>query len=277
MSLRERATAAAEPDGWPAAVAPGIAPTAPARPAPVEPDELPDIEYTDPIVDVDQVPVHVAWARVMRDVKSIAKSARADIKTEKGSYKFNFRGIDMVLNAVGPALRRHGVMVIPVRTETHYGSAGRMRDVQVTVTYEIRGPLGDTITAQSAGEGLDTGERGTTKALTTAYRNFLITALTIPTEDPKLDPDKTNVERGEERFDPLSYRDEALNTRTSVGRLSQMINDLRRLNRGGELVSNETGDEEKLGNLLIRIRKERATPTAGDEGWPETAAPGGDR
>ncbi|MCX5066946.1 ERF family protein [Micromonospora lupini] len=274
MSLRERA--AAEADGWPAATT-TPAPSGEQRPAqPVdEPDDLPEVVYTDPITDVDQVPVHVAWARVMRDVKSIAKSGRADIKTDKGGYKFNYRGIDMVLNAVGPALRRHGVMVIPVKVAASYGMAGRMRDVQVNVTYEIRGPKGDMITAQSVGEGLDAGERGTPKALTTAYRNLLITALTIPTEDPKMDPDRVNVQREEARFDPLAYRDEALSTRTSVSRLSQMIQELRSLNRGGELVANETGDEEKLGNLLIRIRRERTAPppAAGDD-WPTAAQPG---
>ncbi|MFI6819760.1 ERF family protein [Micromonospora sp. NPDC050187] len=270
MSLRDRvaADAADQPNTW-------------ADPAPAgqvdEPDELPDIEYTAPIVDVDPVAVHVAWARVMRDVKSIAKSARAEIKTEKSSYRFNFRGIDMVLNAVGPALRRHGVMVIPVKTEATYGTSGRMRDVQVRVTYEIRGPLGDVIIAQSVGEGLDTGERGTTKALTTAYRNFLTTALTIPTEDPKVDPDRVNLEREETRFNPLTYRDEALNTRTTVSRLSQMIQELRALGRGGELVQNEHGDEEKIGNLLLRVRKERtAPPPAADDDWPEPATPGGE-
>lgn len=268
MSLRDRV--AAEEQGWPE---PAGQPTRAVEPV----DELPDIEYTAPIVDVDPVAVHVAWARVMRDVKSIAKSARAEIKTEKSSYRFNFRGIDMVLNAVGPALRRHGVMVIPVKTEATYGASGRMRDVQVRVTYEIRGPLGDTITAQSVGEGLDTGERGTTKALTTAYRNFLTTALTIPTEDPKVDPDRVNLEREEARFDPLAYRDEALNPRTSAGRLSQMIQELRSLNHGGELVPNEVDEPEKLGNLLIRVRRERsAPPPAAAEDWPEPAAPGGE-
>lgn len=266
-SLRDRVAAEEEPTTATATVS--------ARPVD-EPDELPDVVYSDPIIDVDPVRVHVAWARVMRDVKSIAKSGRADIKTDKGGYKFNYRGIDMVLNAVGPALRRHGVMVIPAKVAATYGTAGRMRDVQVTVTYEIRGPLGDTITAQSVGEGLDAGERGTPKALTTAYRNFLITALTIPTEDPKLDPDRVDVQREEVRFNPLVYRDEALNTRTSVSRLSQMIQELRALGRGAELVQNEHGDEEKVGSLLVRVRRERTAPPPADaEDWPEAAAPGG--
>lgn len=271
MSLRERAYE----QGGPVT---GGQPTLAGPPAadPVEHDELPDIQYTAPIVDVDQVPVHVAWARVMRDVKSVSKSARAEIKTEKGSYRFNYRGIDMVLNAVGPALRRHGVLVIPIRTDASYGTAGRMRECTVTVTYRVYGPLGDHFDAQACGEGLDAGERATAKALTTAYRNWLTTALTIPTEDPKLDPDRVNLEREEHRFDPIAYRDEALNPRTSVARLSQMVNDLRRLGHGGELVQNETGDEEKLGNLILRVKRERtAPPPADDADWPDVAGPGG--
>src|SRR4051812_30021882 len=73
-------------------------------------DALPAIEYTDPIEDIEIVPVHVAWVRVMRDVKSVDKRSTAKINTQDGkSYSFNYRGIDKVLNAVGPALRRHGV------------------------------------------------------------------------------------------------------------------------------------------------------------------------
>lgn len=258
-------------------------PPVPDSPAPTPADEpLPHIEYTGAISTAEAVPVHVAWARVMWDVQSIGKDETATIKTQgrdggQGTqYSFRYRGIDKVLNAVGPALRRHGVMVIPIRTDAAYGTAGRMRECTVTVTYRVFGPDGSYFDAQACGEGLDAGERATAKALTTAYRNWLVTALTIPTQDPKLDPDRVNIERGEQRFDPVAYRDEALNPRTSVSRLSQMVNELRSLNRGGELVTNEVGDEEKLGNLIWRVRRERTAPppeSAGD--WPDTATPGG--
>lgn len=272
MSLRERATAAAAPaaDDWPEPTRPGGG----AIPTEAASAELPDIEYTGAITDADQVAVHTAWARVMADVQSVSK----DDKYNGNGTRYDYRGIDRVLNAVGPALRRHGVMVIPVRTEAAYrdtttSRGNKMRECTVTVTYSIRGPKGDEMPAQACGEALDTSDKTTTKACTVAYRNMLITALSIPTRDPRLDAEASNHERGEERFDPLVYRDEALRPGTSVGRLSQMINDLRRLNRGAELVANEVGEDEKLGNLLWRIRRERAAPAADEP----AEVPGGDR
>lgn len=231
---------------------------------PAEHVDLPDIEYTDAITDVEPVAVHIAWARVMRDVKSIRKSATASIKSEKGSFSFNYRGIDMVLNAVGPALRRHGVMVLPVKTDATYGAAGRMRDVQITVTYRIYGPTGDHLEVQSVGEGLDAGERGTPKALTTAYRNMLIVALAIPTEDPKMDPDVVDLRREEPiTADANKYRDELTDPKTTPGRLRAMYGEIAQHRIPGVIVVNEVGDEEPLGTMYKRIVAERRA--AGEE------------
>jgi hypothetical protein len=250
VSLRERATAAAAGE-HPAVLPPGPDPewTAPA--------ELPDIEYTDPIADVEMVPVHIAWTRVMRDVKAVRKDRVADIKTDKGGYRFNFRGIDQVLNAVGPALRRHGVTVLPVDIDLTR-SGGRMTESLVKVTYEITGPMADTKLVKSAGEGLDVGERGLAKALATAYRNMLIVALTIPTDDPKLDPDAVNVQREElPAANPNAYRDEIVDPRTSIRRLQQIYGELRQHRVSGALVVNEHGDDETLADLYTRVVAER--------------------
>lgn len=186
-------------------------------------EELPEVTYTDPIEDVDQVPVHVAWIRVMRDVKSIDKRSTANIKTDKGSYSFNYRGIDKVLNAVGPALRRHGVTIVPAAIETTYGNAGRMRECLVRVTYRVIGPDGTSFEMMGVGEGLDAGERATPKALTTCYRNMLITALTIPTEDPKMDPDVVDIQReGPKAPTAAEYQAEIESKQTSLDRLRQI-------------------------------------------------------
>lgn len=210
----------------------GNAPDVPNGAAPAA-EELPHIEYTDPIADIDAVPVHVAWIRVMRDVKSIDKRSEAKITTTrqdgtKSSYTFNYRGIDKVLNAVGPALRRHGVVVVPARVETTYGNAGRMRECLVTVTYRVIGPDGSHFEMVGVGEGLDAGERATPKALTTAYRNMLITALTIPTEDPKMDPDVADIQREAPRPPTAEeYYAEITSPRVSLGRLRTIHNELK--------------------------------------------------
>lgn len=53
--------------------------------------------------------IHEALAHVMQDVQAVRKGEL----NKHGGYAF--RGIDAVVNAVGPALRAHGVIVAPRR------------------------------------------------------------------------------------------------------------------------------------------------------------------
>lgn len=209
----------------------------------------------------EQVPVHVAWSRVMGSVNGIAKSGWYGKPGATGSYQF--RGVDAALNAFGPACRLHGVLVLPVHTEAAYRdvktSTGKnSRECTVTVTYRIVGPVGDFLEVQSVGESMDSADKGTAKALSTSLRSLLLLGGLVPTGDAE--PDLTNVERGNEApaRTPESYRDEILNLETSQGRLQQIgyeLGNLRMLNR---LVTNETGGQETLDALGQRIYKERA-------------------
>lgn len=138
--------------------------------------------------------VYEAWSAVMASVQAIGKDSR------NKSQGFNFRGIDAVMNAAGPAMREHGVIVIPSLRSIHYrdvtsaskGSA--MREVTVQVGYTIIGPEGDGIDFGSVpAEALDSGDKATAKAMSVAYRTFLLQALTIPTDET--DPDEHSYER----------------------------------------------------------------------------------
>jgi hypothetical protein len=250
-------------NGKPAADEPAETPERPTIvAAPLEP-----ISYDgNEIRDAEAVPVHVAWARVMADVESISKDDRRD---DVGG-RYNFRGVDRVVNAVGPALRRHGVLVLPTKIltieyrETRTSKGNPMQECTVTLQWTVTGPKGDSLVPplESAGQATDTQDKACSKAISVAQRVLFLTALQIPTQDPDTD---RGHERGDARFDPTAYRDEALDQRTSVGRLHQMLNDLKRLNRGTELVQNEVGEDEKLGSLIVRVGRERQRP-AGEDG-----------
>ena len=148
------------------------------------------------LAQVTYKPVAVLWSQVMNDVQKVAKNQTADMG-RGGSYQF--RGVDAVVNAVGPALREHGVIVLPkkilkvepVEYETKNG--GRMVNKQVTVRWEVRGPAGDTFTGESVGEAADSGDKSIAKAQSVAYRVFLLQSLCIPSGDR--DPDYDNHER----------------------------------------------------------------------------------
>lgn len=125
------------------------------------------------------------------------QAVRKDSKNQ--SQRFNFRGIDAVMNAVGPALRKHGVVIIPEEVEVHRSngtttSGKQTAEVVIKVTYRVYGPNGDSIHGKVAAEAMDFGDKAIAKAMSVAYRTFLLQALTIPTDEP--DPDGEHYERG---------------------------------------------------------------------------------
>ncbi|WP_408895903.1 ERF family protein [Nocardioides sp. R1-1] len=145
----------------------------------------------------DQLTVQQAWANVMADVQALGKNQRVD----SGPARFNFRGVDDVMNAVGPVLRKHGVSVVPTAVthspETVTTRSGAvMRNVTVFVTYSINGPAGDSMPGAAAGEAADSGDKATPKAMSVAFRTFLLEALCLPTDEP--DPDTHQYERAVE-------------------------------------------------------------------------------
>ncbi|MBB1153462.1 ERF family protein [Amycolatopsis dendrobii] len=135
-----------------------------------------------------------ALADVMAQVRSVSKGDWND------QQRFNFRGIDAVMNAVGPALRDCGVAIVPFGVEVRYrditSAHGKpMRECTVLVTYRVYGPGGDHLDIQAPGESLDVGDKGTAKAMSVAMRTALIQALCLPTSER--DPDHDSYERGE--------------------------------------------------------------------------------
>ncbi|SCD41289.1 ERF superfamily protein [Streptomyces sp. TverLS-915] len=199
-----------------------------------------------------------AWSRVMGEVRAIGKNE----KFEGGrAGRFNFRGIETALNAFGPACRKHGVLVIQHKVETEYrdistSSGGRMRECTALVTFRIYGPDGSFFETQAAGEASDSGGRSTPKAQSIALRTLLINNGLVPTEDR--DADAVHFERAESPVRPAaSYVDEVCNPHTSAGRLRQIHHELSSTRQLGALVTNEVGDEERIGDMVVRIGKER--------------------
>lgn len=143
----------------------------------------------------EQITVHQAVANVMREVIAVRKGER------NSHFNFNFRGIDAVMNAVGPILREHGVIVVPHDMEAAYSpvatSGGKpAMNVQVRNTYRFYGPAGDFFDTVATGESIDNGDKGTAKANSVAFRTCLLQALCLPTDEP--DPDSFSPERAAE-------------------------------------------------------------------------------
>lgn len=132
-------------------------------------------------------------SRVMEDVGAVRKGERNQ------AQNFNFRGIDAVVNAVSPALRKHGVVVTPEIVSNDYTTVevGKNRTsmghCRVTVTYKFWAPDGSYIPATVSAESMDSGDKATAKAMSVAFRTCLLQTLCLPTDET--DPDHEVYER----------------------------------------------------------------------------------
>jgi hypothetical protein len=147
---------------------------------------------TDTTTTADAPTIVVALSAVMNDVQAVRKDSR------NTQQNYPFRGIDAVMNAAGPALRRHGVVVVPncERVEyrdVHTTSGKPSRECTVTVRFTFYGPAGDSISCVTPGESMDFGDKGAPKAMSVAFRIALLQALCLPTDEP--DPDAASYER----------------------------------------------------------------------------------
>lgn len=246
-----------------AAAAAGRADTAPPQAAAPAAEEFvpaldPMADYEPGDDDPDMVPVHIAWLRVRKEIRAIAKGEQYN----GGGTRFNFRGVDTVVNTFGPVTLKHGVNVFPVHVEASYrdtttSKGSKMRECTATVTWQIVGPRGDQLMLQTQGEALDSADKGTAKAQSVALRVLLLSAGLTPTHDK--DPDATYIERGNDApaRSAESYRDEILDKKTSPQRIQQIGYEVSNARMLQTKVQNETGDWETLASLGPRIYNER--------------------
>lgn len=140
----------------------------------------------------EQPTVIEAFSRVMEQVQAVGKNER---NKDQG---FLYRGVDTTVNAVGPVLREHGVVIVPcaedIQVERYTTAKGTaMKNATVRMRYTVYGPAGDSFSGVTFGESADSGDKAVSKAQSVAYRVFLLQALTIPTNEP--DPDESSPER----------------------------------------------------------------------------------
>lgn len=131
--------------------------------------------------------IYKKMSDVMKDVGAIGKDQK---NAQQG---FKFRGIDQFVNALYPALTKHGVFMSPRATSfTHElkdvvrgsGKAGVDKHVSIMMEYDFYAEDGSKVTVGPVpAEGLDSGDKATNKALSAALKYALIQTFSIPTED----------------------------------------------------------------------------------------------
>jgi hypothetical protein len=131
--------------------------------------------------------IYKKMSDVMKDVKAVTKDQK---NTAQG---FKFRGIDQFVNALYPALTKHGVFMTPRSVNYSQelkevvrgsGKAGVDKHVSILMEYDFYAEDGSKVTVGPVpAEGLDSGDKATNKALSAALKYALIQTFSIPTED----------------------------------------------------------------------------------------------
>ena len=155
--------------------------------------------------------IYADLAKVMRSVDHVGKN---DVNKHQ---HFSFRGIDGVLNAVGPALREHNVVVYPRLHDVAYEevktSGGKASTAcRVVVDYVFASVDGSTVETRVAAESWDTGDKAMPKAMSVAMRTALIQALALPTDEPDPDSFTYTREAEDEKNERVAAKIEAAGT-----------------------------------------------------------------
>lgn len=109
-------------------------------------------------------------------------------KDSKNSQQgYNFRGIDDIYNVVSPILASCGLVIVPqhknIEQEKHTNNKGTVLFyTRVMSEYDIISVLdGSSHKAYSLGEGMDSGDKATNKAMTASYKYMVMQLFAIPT------------------------------------------------------------------------------------------------
>jgi hypothetical protein len=128
-------------------------------------------------------------ASIFTLIPKIMASVGAVGKDQKNEFqKYKFRGIDDLYNAVQPALVSAGVFCVPsVQDCQTFEAAGKDGKVSFRVLLKINhrfyAPDGSYIEVVTMGEGLDTSDKASNKAMSAAMKYAFIELLSLPTED----------------------------------------------------------------------------------------------
>lgn len=129
---------------------------------------------------------------VMADVGAIGKEKR---NQQQG---FMYRGIDDVMNALNPAFTKHRLFIVPEimeqrREERQTAKGGNLIYSVCRIKFTFYAEDGSHIEAVVIGEGMDSGDKATNKAMSIAFKYACFQVFCIPTEE-MTDPDQESHE-----------------------------------------------------------------------------------
>lgn len=136
--------------------------------------------------------IYESIAAIMQEIPAIGKEKK---NQQQG---FMYRGIDDVMNALQPILSRYKVFVVPevldqTREERVTGQNKRLLYSLLKMRYTFFAEDGSSVAAVVIGEGMDSGDKASNKAMAVAMKYAFFQVFCIPTEE-MVDPDSETPE-----------------------------------------------------------------------------------
>lgn len=131
--------------------------------------------------------IYEAISKAMAEIGAIGKEKR---NQQQG---FQYRGIDDVMNALYPVLSKHGLFLAPEVLEHHREERQTQRGGNLIysilkIRYTLYAADGSSISATVIGEGMDSADKSSNKAMSVAMKYAMFQLFCIPTEE-MIDPD----------------------------------------------------------------------------------------
>ncbi|MGC8534883.1 MAG: ERF family protein [Rhizomicrobium sp.] len=131
--------------------------------------------------------IFAKMVKIMQEIEAIGKEARNQ------AQGFNYRGIDDVYNALNPILARNGVFMTAhilekSREERTNAKGTTLAFTCLRMAYSFTAEDGSSVTTEAEGEGMDSGDKSSNKAMAIAHKYALLQAFCVPTKDI-VDPD----------------------------------------------------------------------------------------
>jgi hypothetical protein len=126
--------------------------------------------------------IHERIIAILAELPAIGKTTR------NKQQDFMYRSHDDVLNALNPLMAKHGVFAVPTVlervTDQRTTAQGKvLYEVNLHVQYEWFGPGGDSVKGSTWGEGTDSGDKSTNKAMTMAFKNMVAQTFAVSTAE----------------------------------------------------------------------------------------------
>ena len=138
---------------------------------------------------MEEKKIYKAIANIMGEIGHIGK----DKKNQQQG--FMFRGIDQVMNTMKPLLAKHGVFIVPEvmemqREERTTARGGNLIYSVLTVKHHFIADDGSEVVSTTIGEGMDSADKASNKAMAIAFKYACFQVFCIPTEEmAQDDPD----------------------------------------------------------------------------------------